>query len=658
MSKIFFEYVLLYALMLQVLPHLSMAVTKAGPKEWPHLTADKPANEEGTALLPYQYGKQRLEEKSMSAADHQSHHADHVIEVSASGTIQDISDSNLHKNSARSGVQSVEVSADGGVVDFSSAARNKDELSDSPQSAFSNAEKLRPHEGGHSQSKTIEQKSAHQHSSNFVAQQELHSRVGGGSRSSSSSTSSSSSSNSIVYGSSDIKSNLYRSNDRSSNRNVHAKSSSDTIQTSSGGRLMRRDSDIDLQRFGEGQNPQPQPLAVRFRNKLDGRDIADASKSHGNSGTATGSTGVVSSKDSGDSVVRAGTQDDDEQPSAEYGGPWKDRGNDHPGGGNRYKYVADSTPMTIAAGIGTMTYERLETGSQSREMSRQLRERLVLQDRATIAILLAILFATIFVSSLGVYQFSDDPSPVQFYSDPKHERNRILCSGGDSESFLQAFNTQTSTAWLRIIGRVADQSQSRRSTVGAVAADFLRGAAAGLLPGRRRGRPVRDDDVIFDVCLDVSSFISGEGSLASEEDQTTLEHYLKSSNPLEVLVLQKVAKWESWEDVATNIRQKLRRDGFEGDVEVRFDSKEELRIYRNHQWQNFARSGITQLLAFLSGPVGLFIWLPYLHMRTKFTKVHTSFRLNLDMARYWEMLDEGLHPQDGFRGPSWAVSSG
>jgi len=102
-----------------------------------------------------------------------------------------------------------------------------------------------------------------------------------------------------------------------------------------------------------------------------------------------------------------------------------------------------------------------------------------------------------------------------------------------------------------------------------------------------------------------------------------------------------------WEDVATNIRQRLRTLGFHGDVDVRFDSHDEVKIYKNNKWPNFVRNRVTQALVVIS-IIGSFFWLPYVWIRMKTTRVESTFRISLDPARYWELISEGLNAADGF----------
>mmetsp|Transcript_46875 Transcript_46875/g.108386 ORF Transcript_46875/g.108386 Transcript_46875/m.108386 type:complete len:245 (-) Transcript_46875:147-881(-) len=237
--------------------------------------------------------------------------------------------------------------------------------------------------------------------------------------------------------------------------------------------------------------------------------------------------------------------------------------------------------------------------------------------------LLFAFWITVLVSCLSVYRFADDPSPVYFYSDPKNCRQRLICTSLDAESFLQVFNAQPQTARLRILGRRSCTRSSRH-----------------LL--------LFQDPVLFDVALDLTPFLAGEGRLRSEGDAAVLEKHLTACNPLEVLILGKHVEWASWEDVATNIRQHLRTLGFLGEVEVRLEAREELLVYRNHPWQNFVRSRLTHCLVLLS-LVGGFVWVPYLWIRMKTVRVESRFEINLDLERYWELLAAGLHASEGFQ---------
>eukprot|EP00928_Gymnodinium_smaydae_P030261 TRINITY_DN22547_c0_g2_i2.p1 TRINITY_DN22547_c0_g2~~TRINITY_DN22547_c0_g2_i2.p1 ORF type:complete len:807 (+),score=141.84 TRINITY_DN22547_c0_g2_i2:148-2568(+) len=317
----------------------------------------------------------------------------------------------------------------------------------------------------------------------------------------------------------------------------------------------------------------------------------------------------------------------------------------------------DSDGLRMGEGVGSMAYDRSPTAS--RAMNHELRRRLEVQDATTIGMLIAFFLVTLGVSFYGLYQVADDPSPVLFYSDPRGHRGRLTCSTAHADAFLHAFNLQPRTALLRIIGkRPEDESiwnyawwgrwddVGRRLRINAselfrVGRRPRRGGTTANAPNQRA--------VQFDVSLDVSPFIASNGRLESEDDFKTLQDYLRSDNPLEVVQLRKQVDFPGWEDLATNIRQRLRTLGFEGEVEVYFEAKEDLIVFRNHPFQNFVRSRVTNALMIIS-LVGGFLWVPYIWSRSKKVRIHSRFSVGLDIERYWEFFAEGLHPVEGFVG--------
>jgi len=295
----------------------------------------------------------------------------------------------------------------------------------------------------------------------------------------------------------------------------------------------------------------------------------------------------------------------------------------------------------LGEGIGAMAYERSPTGSRS--INIDLRKRIQLQDFATIGLLLSVFGLTLLLSCCSVYQVADDPSPAAYYSDPKNYQQRVICESHDVDAFLAAFNTQPQNARLRIIGKNPEPGGFRRflRTLNAHASR-PRGLAA-LLPMRQRRRQA----VLFDVALDLTPFITGDGRL-SEENLGILQGYLDSKNRLETVLVQKHVDWPLWEDVATNIRQRLRTLGFPGEVEVRFEAKDEVLVYQNEKWSNFVRNRVTQALVVIS-IVGGAVWIPYVWARSKTTKVETRFTINVDPSRYWELVSDGLSAAEGFQ---------
>lgn len=264
-----------------------------------------------------------------------------------------------------------------------------------------------------------------------------------------------------------------------------------------------------------------------------------------------------------------------------------------------------------------------------------------MQDRATVALLFAAFVLTLALSCASIYRVSEDPSPVVFYSDPKHSRERLLCAAATAEAFLQAFNGQPETARLRIIGSNVERSNLHH---------FLwKFREIFMLERNARARRQRLNSVLFDISLDLSPFIAGDGVLRSDADVSALQSHIRNPNPLEVVRLCKRVEWPQWVDVSTNIRQQFRALGFRGEIDVSFEASEELLIYQNHPWQNFVRNKITHTIALLS-VVGAFVWIPYLWFRTRTLRIETRFHISLDLARYWEHLSAGLDAADGFVG--------
>jgi len=295
----------------------------------------------------------------------------------------------------------------------------------------------------------------------------------------------------------------------------------------------------------------------------------------------------------------------------------------------------------LGEGIGAMAYERSPTGS--RVINHDLRQRLQIQDWATINLLISVFALTVMLSCCSVYQVADDPSPAAYYSEPKNYQQRLICETNDVDAFLAAFNTQPQNVRLRIIGRNPEPGGFRRYLRNLNAHATRSRGLANLLPMRQRRRL----SVLFDVALDLTPFITGDGRL-SDENLMILQKYLNTKNRLETVLLKKKVDWALWEDVATNIRQRLRTLGFPGDVEVRFEASDEVLIFQNDKWSNFVRNRVTQALVAIS-IVGSAFWVPYVWVRSKTTVVETRFRINVDPVRYWELVAEGLSAAEGFQ---------
>lgn len=294
----------------------------------------------------------------------------------------------------------------------------------------------------------------------------------------------------------------------------------------------------------------------------------------------------------------------------------------------------------LGEGIGAMAYERSPTGSRS--VDHELTRRLQYQDVATIFLLFVIFGLTIILSCVTVYQVADDQSPAAYYSNPRPYQQRLISETNETDAFLAAFNTQPQNVRLRIIGKNPEPGGFRRFLRNLNPHTMRPNGLAALLPVRQRRRL----PVLFDVALDLTPFISGEGRL-TDESLVTLQKYLNTKNRLETILIQKHVDWDVWEDFSTNIKQKFRTLGFPGDVEVRFEAYDEILIYQNHKWSNFVRNRVTQALVVIS-IFGSVFWVPYVYIRSRTVKVQSRFRISVDPSRYWDLITDGLSAAEGF----------
>ena len=95
-----------------------------------------------------------------------------------------------------------------------------------------------------------------------------------------------------------------------------------------------------------------------------------------------------------------------------------------------------------------------------------------------------------------------------------------------------------------------------------------------------------------------------------------------------------------------NIKKRIREHGFEGVIEVELRGKDKVEVYRNKQWPNFLKSRTSIMLFVLSG-VGLLWYVPYVWRTGQQTAIKSVFRIDKDIAEYWELIEPHLC-KDGF----------
>merc|ERR1719333_484930 len=108
-----------------------------------------------------------------------------------------------------------------------------------------------------------------------------------------------------------------------------------------------------------------------------------------------------------------------------------------------------------------------------------------------------------------------------------------------------------------------------------------------------------------------------------------LNHYVAHDrNDLAVLEMQKEVAWKSWEELATNIKHKIRQSGFNGIISVRRTECDSVTIFQNTAWANFMHSRTTKVLCALS-VVGWMFYVPYMWMRCSCTVVRARYKVDI-----------------------------
>merc|ERR1719491_2259965 len=100
-----------------------------------------------------------------------------------------------------------------------------------------------------------------------------------------------------------------------------------------------------------------------------------------------------------------------------------------------------------------------------------------------------------------------------------------------------------------------------------------------------------------------------------EEDMAQLRHFLAvNQNDLATVEMVKQIAWPGWEELATNIKLRIRQCGFGGIIGINRSDTETIIIYKNKTWANFMHSRMTKVLCALS-LAGWMLYLPYMWMR-------------------------------------------
>jgi len=296
------------------------------------------------------------------------------------------------------------------------------------------------------------------------------------------------------------------------------------------------------------------------------------------------------------------------------------------------------------ASIGT-------TGSLA--MDKELARRMRVQDQVVIMLLLLVYSATLSLSAHLAYRQAVNRSRVTYYADPRY--HACVSEGHEKEAFLEAFNGPPRGVHLRVTGYTPSTEHDGRHDVSWNDSNYR---------------------VDFTFALDLSPWVVREHRERCEtpgapsetrrledgvvaEDLMQLREFLdKNKNDMAGVQVHKEISWPGWEELATNIKQRIRERGFTGIISIDRTESDSMTIYKNKQWANFMHGKTLKVILALS-LVGWAAYLPYMYLRCSLQRVRSFFRVDISIDDYWPLISDNLSangfepPEDPSLDPDW-----
>lgn len=285
-------------------------------------------------------------------------------------------------------------------------------------------------------------------------------------------------------------------------------------------------------------------------------------------------------------------------------------------------------------------------GTGNLELDQDLVRRMRYQDKAVMLLLLVMYFVTLGFSASFAYRQALNDSPVTFYADPRY--HDIVSEGYDMDTFLEAFNQSPKDVQLQVSGFVP--------------------VPPGVLGSIEwQGEYYYD---AFSFALDLSPWVVRDGTSYSSESEGAVgqdshiagdrliegivyqdlqdlrDHIRHNRNDLSIIDLRKEVSWPNWEELATNIKYRIRQSGFSGIITVHRTERDSVTIYKNTPWANFMHSRTTKVLCALS-VLGWMFYLPYMWLRCTCSCIRSRYVIDVSIDTYWPLIADKLSA-DGF----------
>jgi hypothetical protein len=308
-------------------------------------------------------------------------------------------------------------------------------------------------------------------------------------------------------------------------------------------------------------------------------------------------------------------------------------------------WINAETLMHLASGTGANPGH---TGSVV--LDEDLIRRMHFQDKALLLLVFMTYSGCLIFSASLAYRQAFNNSPIEYYADPRFYTQAI--ESCDAEGFLGTFNTAPQVVHLHVYGLLPVSSLQEH---------FLDSAFEWGGPRQR---------VAFSFALDLSPWVvrgvdnpstrstvpaGGTNAVGvAHQDVVLLQDFLdRNQNDLAYVCIHKNVVWSGWEELATNIKQKIRQRGFHGVVLVRPSDDEHMDIHLNRTWANFLHSRSLKILCAMS-IIGWLIYQPYMWLRHRPLTIKSLFRVDLPISAYWPLIEHKLGP-NGFDGEGTAL---
>lgn len=285
-------------------------------------------------------------------------------------------------------------------------------------------------------------------------------------------------------------------------------------------------------------------------------------------------------------------------------------------------------------------------GLRHTDLDRELVRRMRIQDKAVALAIVAMYFLILVFSASIKFHDAHNDSLVTYYADPRY--HSLVTEGDDAASFLDVFNQAPKTANLQVTG-------------------FLP-VPEGQGSVQWRGDHYR---VAFAFALDLSPWVmrepdggadprapAGDARLSTQpllrdgvpvDERSTLETFLATNtNELAIVEVEKNIVWPDSEELATNIKHRIRQMGFQGVIGINLSESEKVSVFKNAPWANFMHSHTVKILVVLS-MCGWIFYFPYMWLRCSTLKIRSRYKVDLPISSYWPLIENKL-TASGFDG--------